>query len=381
MGAPAADRAARASGELNARSAAAQWSLASLNVTLNADGGLTLVANASLQTTMLSILVPSVAFSRSTSVSGSNAPGASANVENACIFTMGEDLEVASNTMTFNGSPNVMLSGCSLRSNKSMKCNGGSTDAQTFAVGSIVGCSNPHGGQPAVPDVYASLAGNISFLCGANANGYLWTAGNALPAPVPNALISVPRSGYTELHVCGTLTLAGDANHSLTGAAPASDTVVIIENGKIVLSDSAYVSAVKTTFVLAGGGASTLVEFPNGAGKSATLDVSASTAASNPWKGVAIYQNPSVQTGVDTTWKPGATLSLSGVVYFPNAWLTVQGNIVAGAAACAKIVAGEFTLNGAVNLQQSSQACADAAVTQYVFPDASAGAANIRITQ
>ncbi len=367
----------RATTILSGTLAGAPFTIASQGFTVNADGSLSGSVTVNLPMTVMSIVTPSISITRS----GSEAPaspgsaGTAGATENSCIFTMGEDLEVSNDTMTFNGSPNVNLTGCTLRSNKSMKCNGGATGAQTYAVGSIVGCSYPHSGQPVTPDVYASVASNISKVCGANAGGYAWTANGSLPAAVANTVIPVSRSGYAEIHVCGDLTLNGDASQTLTGSAPATDTVVVVENGKVQLADSAYILGRQVTFVLAGGAYSNIVNFPNGNGKTATLDISGSMFSGNPWQGMALYQNPSQTSGVDTTWKPGSFVKLSGVIYFPNASLTVQGNISMGPTDCAKIVSGEFTLNGSVNLKQTNAGCSGAGVAQYTFPGTSGVAA------
>jgi hypothetical protein len=121
--------------------------------------------------------------------------------------------------------------------------------------------------------------------------------------------------------------------------------------------------------VLAGGDeGKPIIEFPNGNGKAATLNVSAGTNSSSPWKGMAIYQDPSLTDDVDMSLKPGANLTFDGVVYLPNAKLTMSGNMGSGSAGCSKIVSGEFVLNGSVNLSQSNAACDGIKVTQYQFP-------------
>jgi hypothetical protein len=282
------------------------------------------------------------------------------------VFSLGETLTISTDTMTFNGSPSVNLAGCSLRSNKSMKCNGSSTYATSYAVGSIVGCSDPHPGQAVVPDIYAGLASNISKVCGAEVGGVTWTASGAGALPSGANVKSVERSGFTEIHVCGTLTLNGTNATTLTGSAPSIDTVVVVENGNIQLANGAYVNSSRVTFILAGGADSSVVAWPNGnGGNAATWNVSASIGDANPWKGIALYQSPSVTTGVDMSWGSGTTLAVDGVAYFPNAQLTESGQVTYGPTGCSKLVVGEFTLNGAVNLKQSAAGCAGMQVTQY----------------
>ena len=132
----------------------------------------------------------------------------------------------------------------------------------------------------------------------------------------------------------------------------------------------AVVTARRTTFVIAAPdasvtGVSPRFEFPNGGGNMATLNVTSSYGEDNPWRGMALYQSPSATANVDMTWKPGANVTLDGVVYFPNARLDLQGNISYGPRRCSKLVVGEFNLNGAVDLKQTAEGCNTLKVKQY----------------
>ena len=321
----------------------------------------------SIPTRLVSAIVPAMTLSRSSSAAQSSTT-VSGGSDNSCILTLGEQLTVSSDVMTFNGSPAVALSGCSLRSNKSMDCNGHSTGAQTYAVGSIVGCSYPHSGQATTPDSYAAISSNIQTYCGANAGGYSWVANETPPAAIANTVIPVSRVGYNEIHVCGSLTLSGAAGATLTGATPGADTVVIIENGALNIASAASITANRVTFVLAGGSGQTpIVNWPSGNGANASsMSISASTSAANPWQGMAIYSNPTLNYNM--SWGSGVTFSLDGVLYFPNAGFTVYGQLTSGPTGCSKVVVGEFTLDGSVNLRQSAGACASLQVSQYVYP-------------
>jgi Flp pilus assembly protein TadG len=381
MGQPAGSRAAAASGLFTANLNLRDATLVAQNFVEGSSGNITGTATISVPTRLASAIVPSMTLTRSSGAGlatvSTSAPPVS---ENSCILTLGEQLTVSSDVMTFNGSPAVSLTGCNLRSNKSMDCNGHSTGAQTYAVGSIVGCSYPHSGQAAVQDIYSSLASNIVTVCGANAAGYTWTANGNSPMPTANQVIPVAQSGYIEVHICGDLTLSGTSASPLTGAAPATDTVVVIENGGLVIANGAALVANQVTFVLAGGSGSPIVSWPSGnGGNSASLSVSASISTSNPWRGMAIYENPSLN--VDMSWKSGVTFSIDGVLYFPRAAFTVSGQVVSGPTGCAKIVVGEFTLNGSVNMQQSDAACASMQVAQYAFPSATTITTTARLTQ
>ncbi|MDF2119945.1 hypothetical protein PY365_30730 [Roseiarcaceae bacterium H3SJ34-1] len=346
-----------------------------------ASGDVTASARISVRTSVMSAIVPYMSLTRfSGAEQATTTTDAPSTGENSCILTLGEQLTVSSDVMTFNGSPSVNLTGCNLRSNKSMDCNGHSTGANTYAVGSIVGCSFAHSGQPVVPDIYSNLSSNIVKLCGASAGGYTWTANGTLPTAAANQIIRVSQSGYSEIHVCGDLTLSGTGSTTLTGSAPASDTVVVVENGGIIIGAGANVIANQVTFVLAGGSGSPIVSWPNGnGGNAASLSLSASTGSSNPWRGMAIYENPSLN--FDMTWSSGTNFSLDGVLYFPRASFTVSGQVVSGPMGCSKIVVGQFTLNGSVDMKQSDAACAAMQVSQYAFPGATTTTSTVRLTQ
>ena len=373
---------------INATLTRSNWTMGSPAFTTNPDGSFTGSVTISIPTTLMSMIVPTISITRAaTAIPGAGAISGSAGAtDDSCIFTTGEMLALTTDVMVFNGSPSVNLTGCSIRSNKSIKCNGGNIGAnQAYAVGSIEGsCTNPasnsHPGQPVMPDNYAATASNISLQCGTSAGGVTWTTSAAGALPTGANVKTVSQSGYNEIHICGNLTLSG-ASGSLTGASPASDTVVVIENGGLVLVTGANVTAARTTFVLASGNSANrpVVTWPNGNGNSATLTMTASIGAGNPWKGMAIYQNPAqtFDSYEDNTWKPGANINYDGVLYFPNAQLTVSGNMSVGPAGCAKIVAGEFTLNGNVGLSQSAAGCAAAGVTQYTWPGTPAIAATV----
>lgn len=290
-------------------------------------------------------------------------PGVS---DNSCIFTLGAGLEVTDDATTFNGSPSVNLSGCSIRSNRSMKCNGHDTGAlASYAVGTITGCANPNPGVQPVPDIYAGTGSNIDRQCGTSTGGASWAANGAIPTS--GNIITVDKGTHTEVHVCGDLNLSGVG--TLTGLTPDKDTVIIVENGQVNLGDNAVISANRSTIVLAGGeGSEPIIQFPDGNGKAATLNVSAGSNADSPWKGYAIYQNPAITEDVDMTLKPGANLMLDGIAYFPNAKITMQGRMLTGSSGCAKVVSSEFVLNGTVDLHQTAGACETLGVAQHQSP-------------
>jgi Flp pilus assembly protein TadG len=347
----------------------------SLNVTYtsNSDGSLSGAATANVPTVFLALIrLTSVPVTARATVSGNF------GAETDCLITLGNGAASTSNSLTLNGAPVVNLSGCSMRSNTSMVCNGHNGNAKSsIAVGAATACSNPRANQPAIGDPYYNLASNITTKCGGNVSGVSWTAGSS----IPSAMIPVTRSGYAEYHVCGDLNLSGSG--TLTGSNPSTDTVFVIENGSVNVANNAVVTANGSTFVFTGSNVyNHTINFPNGKGQVATWNIEPSTSSSNPWQGVALYQDPNISANVDVKinqdqysdvdvgWGPGGQLNVDGVAYLPHANVVISGNAGSGNTPCTVFVTGTFTTNGAVNLNfsQNQDNCKKLGVTQYTQP-------------
>jgi hypothetical protein len=127
--------------------------------------------------------------------------------------------------------------------------------------------------------------------------------------------------------------------------------VIIIENGELQLDRDAAITAVRTTIVFAGTNTfSAKVEFPNGEGQSAALTISPSMSDDNPWRGIAMYRDPSLTRNVQDNWGPGATFNADGVVYLPNTDLQMRGIAGSGNSRCTKFVTRTFETHGSVTL-------------------------------
>jgi Flp pilus assembly protein TadG len=285
-------------------------------------------------------------------------PGAT---DTSCILALGKGQATTANVMTFNGSPNVKLTGCTLRSNASMRCNGHNTGASaSISVGTTTGCSNPQSDADPVEDIYGALRSQITTKC-TTYPGATWTPGSP---PSSSKMVTIYLADRTEYHVCGDLTLSGSG--SLTGSSPSTDTVIVIENGSLILANNSSITALRTAFVLTGNNSvPSVVDFPTGNGKEATLTTSPPTTASNPWVGISIFQDPNLTNGVDANWGPGANLLANGVVYLPNADLTLRGNAGSHAAGCSKLIVNTITVNGSVDMNHTGSACSSLGVKAW----------------
>jgi Flp pilus assembly protein TadG len=283
------------------------------------------------------------------------------NEDRSCILTLGsgDDRE---DTLRFNGAPNLDFDQCTIRSNASIRCNGhdGGSIA-SIAVGVVSGCSNPDEGAAAVPDIYAGLSADMTLMCGASRPGAAWAPGSP-----PAGVISVDRGRYTEYHICGDLTLSG--NGYLTGSAPAADTVIVVENGGLIVAAEASISTRRVAIVLTGNNDHpSSVVFPNGKGHAASLSLSPATDPDNPWHGVSLYQDPALTNGVDNDWGPAVTFTPDGLVYLPNSDVVMRGNSNSNISGCTKFIARSLTTNGGANINysQSIESCRSLAVEQW----------------
>jgi len=284
--------------------------------------------------------------------------------DNSCVLTLDKGQPVSHVALTLNGAPIINLSGCSIRSNTALNCNGHDGNAtKSIAGGAISACGNPKPYAGSVPDIYGPLASNITTQCGTSRPGVTWTAG---AVPTDSAVKTVTINGRTEYHICGDLNLSGTG--TLTGIVPTSDALIVIENGSLNVGNNASVSVARTGIVLTGDNTNpSAVNFPNGNGKTGKLTLSPPIDPSNPWQGVALFQDPKLTNNVDNKWGPGADFNADGLVYLGNSNVVTDGNTASANAKCSKFVMNSFTTNGSVSLDfdQTVASCAAIGLKQW----------------
>jgi Putative Flp pilus-assembly TadE/G-like len=284
-------------------------------------------------------------------ISAKSAVKAGGDADNSCILTLDKGAPLSHVGMSFGGAPNIKPSGCSTRSNTSLNCNGhGTGAAYSIAAGPANNCSNAKSYARVLPDIYERLATEISTIC-SGTPGANWTA-TATGGGKPPGVLEVVKSSHTEFHVCGNLTVSETG--FLTPKSPSTDYLIVIENGSLTLSSTADISVVRTAIIFTGNNTkASAINFPNGTGHTATLAISPPTNSDNPWKGIAIYQNPALTYKVANDWGPGAVLRVDGVIYLPNSDVELQGNAASNADQCTKLVTKTFTTKGSVSMDFS----------------------------
>ena len=292
---------------------------------------------------------------------GAKATATASEADNSCILTLDHGQSLSHVSLSLNGAPIVNLSGCSIRSNTSLDCQGHDGNVtKGIAAGAAVDCGRPKSNALPVPDVYKSLASNITTQCGSSKPGVSWSPG--LPPSGPGVKIASV-GGRTEYHICGDLNLSGSGIFT-----PGADTAIVIENGSLNIADKAAVTVARTVMILTGDNSTpSSVNFPNGNGKSASLTISPPLDATDPWQGVALFQDPKLTNSVDNKWGPGASFSADGLVYLGNSNVVTDGNTSSSNAKCSKFVMNSFVTNGSVNLDfnQTVATCAAIGLKQW----------------
>ena len=268
-----------------------------------------------------------------------------------------------------NGAPKSNFSGCSIMSNSNATCNGSNLNANYgLAAGTNSGCGNKQlSSIPVVSDPYASMASNIPSTItgpkGSCQNSYpqesskkgatQWTQWSGSKTLTGTASIA----GNTL--VCGDLQLTGDV--VINTADSTTGATLYIANGQLDLNghtlSTADGSAVTVVFTGDSGGTYTHAPTDNSSGQGGVLDIQAPSGASASFSGMAIYQDPSLKSGVDITYKGNnPTWDISGGVYLPNADVLVSGDVSQSAhgADCFVMVANTIHINGTSNIYQQS---------------------------
>jgi hypothetical protein len=159
----------------------------------------------------------------------------------------------------------------------------------------------------------------------------------------------------TYYQVCGDLQLQN--NITINAGSP---TVLLIENGQLDLNG--FTLSTSNVTIVFSGTSGSYTHSPTDNGGSGVLDVQAPT--SGTWSGVALYQDPNLTSGVDVSYAGNSpTWDISGLVYLPNASVTISGAVgkSSNGAACMVMVASSVLINGTGSFySQTPAGCAQA---------------------
>lgn len=268
-------------------------------------------------------LTPVIGFSGNTTVNGSPATTITATAtakqgtqpRNYCLLS----LATTGTGILGNGVPNANLTGCDIMSDSAANCNGHDTGANIGdAHLSNSGCGViQNSNMPSVSDPYTSLASHVpANTCSSYPQEPSKHNDPALPSS--NQLSgSYTWSGTVIL--CGDIQLTGDVTINAT-----SGVVIMIENGQLDTNGHTFQGSSSSYITLIFSGTSgSYTHAPTGGG---TLSFQAPT--SGTWSGVAIYQDPSLTTGVDISSAGNSpSWDITGLVYLPNSNVTFNGAV------------------------------------------------------
>ncbi|WP_165938463.1 pilus assembly protein TadG-related protein [Parafrankia sp. BMG5.11] len=297
---------------------------------------------------------------RAVAIAAGSSGGGGAPTNAVCVWTF--------NLLDTNGTPQANLDGCAALSNGNMVCAGNGLLADyAVAGGTVTGpCANPQGGI------------NLSGQTGLPADPY---AGMVSSIP-PNTCRNYPRLGEEdvvqidgemsgEIKLCGDIQLKGDV--TLTGNA----TKLVIYNGRLDLNRHTVKTAAgaTATVIFSGTTDSTYhhypVDFGTGSG-SGVMEIEAPTGSADPFKGVAVYQDPRLgntnvgftYTGNKPAWK------ITGAIYLPNANVTFSGIVdkADDGSYCQILVADTVRIDGTGKIIGDVTGCAAAGITPPTVP-------------
>jgi Flp pilus assembly protein TadG len=281
-------------------------------------------------------------------------PGTQA--QNVCLLALASS-GVAQGIRT-NGSPTGNMNGCDSMSNTAAQCNGSNLGLDiSFAVGSNSGCGAKQLSNAALQDPYNSLKSNIppnpcappSSQEEDTKHGNSYTVANPLNNLTGPISLRADRPNF----MCGDQILTGDVTINTPVGQSA---VLVVENGQLDLNGHKLTSSNGSAVTLVFSG--TNGQFPDGTPYSHTLtdntngtggaiDITAPT--SGTWSGVAVYQDPSLTTGVDVSAAGNSpTWNITGLIYMPHATVTLKGAIDKSNAgkSCVVMVADNFQISG-----------------------------------
>jgi Putative Flp pilus-assembly TadE/G-like len=259
-----------------------------------------------------------------------------------------------------NGSPVANLNGCNVMSNTAAQCNGSNLGAGLgLAHGSSNGCGvKSVSGVDVVTDPYSGLASNIPALSSSGCGGNYpqeTRHGSTYSVTTTNQL-----SGSLDLvggnnFKCGDQMLTAD---TVINTPPGTPAVLVIENGQLDLNGHSLTtsSGSEVTVVFSGDNSGSYTHAPtdNTNGSGGRLDLAA--PSTGPWSGVAIYQDPSLTSGLDVSAAGNSpTWNISGLIYMPHASVTLKGAVdkATNGKSCVVMIADNFTISGTAGILQT----------------------------
>ena len=136
--------------------------------------------------------------------------------------------------------------------------------------------------------------------------------------------------------------------------------VLVIQNGQLDLNGHTLSTANGSalTIVFSGtGGNYTHALTDNSTGQGGVINIQAPSSSSALFPGIAIYQDPTLKSGVDITYKGNnPAWDITGAVYLPNSNVKMSGDVnkSSNGADCFVMITNTILVNGTSNIYQQS---------------------------
>ena len=263
-----------------------------------------------------------------------------------------------------NGAPNSDFNGCTVMSNSKATCNGSDLKANYgLAADSNDGCGiKKKSNIKPVDDPYAKMALNIpADTCGTGENAYPQEPRKPHDPPLPATNTwSGGKSISGVKQICGDVQLTADVvittPDNLIGA------VIVLYNGQLDLNGKKLSTANGSAVTIVFSGTSSSVNYvhaptDNSTGQGGVLNIQAPSSPQALFPGIAIYQDPNMNNGVDITYKGNnPAWDITGGVYLPNSNVTMSGDVnkSSNGADCFVMIANTVLINGTSNIYQQS---------------------------
>jgi Flp pilus assembly protein TadG len=261
--------------------------------------------------------------------------------------------------LTGNGTPNANLAGCNIMSNTGANCNGHNLQADHgLAHTTDSGCGvDQVSNVPTVNDPYYALHTLIppnNCTTTYPTNTYPQEGSGPHPSADPRNQLSGSLNWSGNQTFCGDVQLTGD----VTINTPPAGGVLVVENGQLDLNGFNLITSNGSalTIVFSGDNGSYTHSATNSSPHASTLNITApnllNTTPPTPqpnWSGVAMYQDPSLTSGVDINYAGNnPTWDITGLVYAPHSSVIFSGavNKSSNGASCFVMVADNYTING-----------------------------------
>jgi hypothetical protein len=160
--------------------------------------------------------------------------------------------------------------------------------------------------------------------------------------------------------MCGDVQLTGNVVIStpdnLIGA------VIVIYNGQLDLNGKTLSTAGGSAVTIVFSGTSSSANYvhaptDNSTGQGGVFNIQAPSSPQALFPGIAIYQDPNINNGVDITYKGNnPAWDITGGVYLPNSNVTMSGDVnkSSNGADCFVMIANTVLINGTSNIYQQS---------------------------